>query len=129
MPADAEGRYLVEPKDPGLTPDRLYDRAWAIGLLEKPCSRPALPHGASGSRSQAERFDVLQGVLEGDRTVPYAALATRLGTTEAALQATVSRLRKRYRAILREQVAATLDAPTKDEIDAEIGELFATLGD
>jgi len=67
--------------------------------------------------------------LGGDRAVPYAAIAARLGTTEAAVQAGVSRLRKRYRAILREQIAATLDEPTDASIDAEIHDLFAVLGD
>ena len=123
---DAEGRYLREPADPGLTPDRLYDRAWAIGLLDAVLDRLAREHAEAG---QAERFAVLQVTLGGDRTISYADLALRLGTTEAAVQAAVRRLRKRYRAILREQIATTLDDPTDDAIDAEIGDLFATLGD
>jgi RNA polymerase sigma-70 factor (ECF subfamily) len=123
---DAEGRYLREPADPGLTPDRLYDRAWAIGLLEAVLDRLAREHAEAG---QAERFAVLQVALAGDPTGSYADLASRLGTTEGAVQAAVSRLRKRYREILREHIAATLDEPTDDAIDAEIGDLFAVLGD
>jgi RNA polymerase sigma-70 factor (ECF subfamily) len=123
---DAEGRYLLEPADPGLTPDRLYDRAWAIGLLDAVLDQLAREHAEAG---EAERFEVLQLALDGARTVHYADLAARLGITEAAIQAAVRRLRKRYRTLLRQQIAATLDEPTDSAIDAEIGALFAALGD
>lgn len=123
---DAEGRYFREPADVGLTPDRLFDRAWAIGLLEAVLDHLAREHDGAG---QAERFEVLARALDGGRSVPYAALAAQLDTSETAVQAAVSRLRKRYRAILREQIAATLDDPTEAAIDAEILDLFAALGD
>jgi RNA polymerase sigma-70 factor (ECF subfamily) len=122
---DAEGRYLREPADNALTPDRLYDRAWAIGLLDVVLARLAREAAEAG---QAGRFEVLQATLGGGRSaVSYAELAARLGTTEAAVQAAASRLRKRYRALLREQIAATLDDPTDAAVDAEIRDLFAAL--
>lgn len=123
---DAEGRYLREPADDGLTPDRLFDRAWAIGLLDAALARLAREAAAAG---QSDRFEALQATLGGGRaTVPFAELAARLGTTEAALQAAATRLRRRYRAILREQIAATLDDPSDAAVDAEIRDLFAALG-
>lgn len=122
---DAEGRYLREPADSTLTPDRLFDRAWALGVLDVVLDRLAREHAEAG---QAERFEALQGALGGQRSIPYAELAERLGMTEAAVQTAVSRLRKRYRALLRDQIAATLNDPNDAAIDAEIRDLFAALG-
>ena len=79
---------------------------------------------------RAAQFEVLQGAIGRQaRQVPYAELAARLGTTEGAVQQAVHRLRKRYRAILREQIAATLDDPDEAAIDDEIRDLFAALGE
>jgi hypothetical protein len=64
----------------------------------------------------------------GPRAEPYATIAERLGMTEAAIQQAASRLRKRYRALLREEVAATLDAPDDEAVEAEVRDLFAALG-
>ncbi len=122
---DAEGRYLREPAD-GLTPERLFDRSWALGLLDDALGRLACEYADSG---RAAQFDALQAVLSrGPQAVPYAELAARLGTTEASVQQAVLRMRRRYRAILREQVAATLDDPSEAAINDEIRDLFAALG-
>jgi RNA polymerase sigma-70 factor (ECF subfamily) len=121
---EAEGHYLREPSDP-LTPDRLFDRAWALGLLASVLEALAREHADAGRSAQ---FEVLRGVLvEGPRSTPYAKIAARLGTSEAAVQQAVRRLRARYRAILRERIAATLDDPTDAAIDDEIRDLFAAL--
>jgi DNA-directed RNA polymerase specialized sigma24 family protein len=123
---DAEGRYLREPADPGLTPDRLFDRAWALRLLDGVLERLAREYADSG---RAAQFEALQVVLsEGPRSVPYATIAARLGTTEGAVQAAVQRLRRRYREVLREQVAATLDDPDDAAVDDELRDLFEALG-
>jgi hypothetical protein len=58
----------------------------------------------------------------------YARIAAELGTTEAAVQQAASRLRRRYRAALREEIAATLDEPDEAAIDDEVRALFAALG-
>jgi RNA polymerase sigma-70 factor (ECF subfamily) len=123
---DAEGRCLREPADDGLTPDRLFDRAWAVGVLDAALDGLACEHAEAG---RSERFEVLQDALRGDRRITHAELAARLGITEAASQAAVSRIRKRYRTPLREDIAATLYDPTDAAIDAEIRDLFAALGD
>jgi len=123
---DAEGRYLREPADPGLTPDRLFDRAWALSLLDGVLERLSREHAEAG---QSERFEALRPTLGGGRSAPHAAIADRLGSTEAAIEAAARRLRRRYREVLREQIAATLDDPTEAAIDAEVHDLFAALGD
>jgi RNA polymerase sigma-70 factor (ECF subfamily) len=121
---DAEGRYLREPAD-GTTPERLFDRAWALNLLDAVLDRLARESAETGRDAQ---FRALQGVLGGGtQAVPYAALAARLGTTEGAVQQAVRRLRMRYRALLREAIAATLDEPDEAAIDDEIRDLFAAL--
>lgn len=59
---------------------------------------------------------------KGKGAVPAATLASQLGMTEAAVHMAVHRLRKRYREILLEQIAATLDDPS--ETDDEVRSLF-----
>jgi RNA polymerase sigma-70 factor (ECF subfamily) len=122
---DAEGRYIREPAD-DLTPERLFDRTWALSLLDGVLERLAAEHAAAGRTRQ---FECLQVVLsQGERTMSYAAMAEQLGMTESAVQQAVSRLRKRYRAILREHIAATLDQPSDETINEEVRELFEALG-
>jgi len=119
---NAEGRYLYEPAD-AMTPDRLFDRAWAVTLLDRVLELLAAKYAASG---RAELFAHLKVVLtEGKGVVPAATLAERLGTSEGAVHVAVHRLKKRYRAILQEQVAATLDDPA--QIDDEIRDLFEAI--
>jgi DNA-directed RNA polymerase specialized sigma24 family protein len=122
---DAEGRYILEPADE-LTADRLFDRAWALTLLGRALDRLAAEYAATG---RGALFDRLQGVLTGgSRTVAYARIAADLGLTEAAVQQAASRLRKRYRQALRDEIAATLDDPSDEAVEAEIRDLFAALG-
>ena len=121
---DAEGRYLLEPAD-DLAPDRLFDRAWALTLLGRALDRLAADYAAAGRGAVFER---LQGVLTGAGKVPYARVATDLGLTEAAVQQAASRLRRRYREALRDEIAATLDDPSDEAVEAEIRDLFDALG-
>jgi RNA polymerase sigma-70 factor (ECF subfamily) len=122
---DAEGRYLVEPAG-GLTPERLFDRAWALALLEHALARLAAEYAAAG---RAALFAHLEPTLTpGPHAEPYAAIARQLGMTEAAVQQAAFRLRKRYRALLREEVAATLHEPDAEEVEGEVRDLFTALG-
>ena len=115
----AEDRYRFEPADT-LTPDRLFDRAWALTLLDRVLDLLAREYASKG---RAELFDGLKAVLtQGKGTVPAATLAAELGKTEDAVNMAVHRLRKRYREILEEQIAATLDDPS--EMEDEIRSLF-----
>jgi len=122
---DAEGRYLREPADATTTPARLFDRTWALNLLAAVLDRLAREYADSG---RAAQFEALQGAIGGGPpALRYVALAARLGTTEGAVQQAVRRLRKRYRALLREAIVATLDEPDEAAIDDEIRGLFAAL--
>ena len=91
---DAEGRYLLEPAHEQ-TAERLFERDWALALLEGVLAGLRAEYERSG---RGAVFEALKGVLtDAARSVPQAELARRLGTTEAAVQVAVHRLRKRYR--------------------------------
>jgi RNA polymerase sigma-70 factor (ECF subfamily) len=122
---DAEGRYLVEPAD-GVTPEHLFDRAWALTLLGRALDRLADEYAATG---RAALFDALRPALVDHRgAAPHAELAARLGLSVGAVHQAASRLRKRYREALRVEIAATLDDPSDDAVAAEIRDLFDALG-
>ena len=124
MPIDstaAEGRYVAEPAH-DLTPERLFERAWALTLLASVFD--AL-RGEFESDGKGADFEALKPALEGD-AAPYAEIAARLGTSEGAVKVAVHRFRKRYKALLRDRIAATLDDPA--EVDDEIRALFVSLG-
>jgi RNA polymerase sigma-70 factor (ECF subfamily) len=119
---DAEGRFLREPAD-DLTPERLFERAWAMTLLERVVALLREEYEAAG---RAVAFDRLKPVLLGGGIeVSYAQLAAEWSSTEAAVQKAVYRLRRRYAALLREQIAATVADPS--EIEDEIRDLFTAL--
>jgi RNA polymerase sigma-70 factor (ECF subfamily) len=120
--ADADGRYSREPADAD-TPERLFDRQWALGLLDRALAELRGEYAESG---RGKLFDALKDCLTGGADVAYAELATRLGMTEGAVKVAVHRLRQRYRDRLRGLIADTV--ATDDEVDAEIRDLFAALG-
>jgi RNA polymerase sigma-70 factor (ECF subfamily) len=120
---DAEGRYLREPAH-DLTPERLFERTWALTLLDRVLERLGGEYARAG---RAAQFDQLKIVLTaGPQSVPYATLAARLGTSEGTVQGAVHRIRKRYRAILLDEIAATLDDP--NGVEDEVRTLFEVLG-
>jgi RNA polymerase sigma factor (sigma-70 family) len=115
----AEERYQLEPRVE-TNPQSLYERRWALDLLDHVLDR--LRHEAVVSGREVV-FDQLQDCLLGERlTETYAHLGTRLGLSETAVKVTVHRLRQRYRALLREEIAQTVTHP--DEVDEEIRFLF-----
>jgi DNA-directed RNA polymerase specialized sigma24 family protein len=119
----AETRYRREPTD-NVTPETVFNQRWALALLDCVLTRLSEEYQATGRRAT---FEQLQGCLTGDKhSPPYAALAVKLGTTEGAVKVAVHRLRQRYRAVLREEIAQTVADPA--EIDDEIRELFSALG-
>jgi RNA polymerase sigma-70 factor (ECF subfamily) len=121
--ASAEGRYGAEPAH-DLTPERLFERTWALTLLAAVFDALRAEFAAAGKLGE---FEELKAVLEQGRgAVAYSEIAARLGTSEGAVKVAVHRLRKRYKALLHEQIAATVDNPA--EVDDEIRALFDALG-
>jgi RNA polymerase sigma factor (sigma-70 family) len=119
---NAEGRYQLEPPD-NETPETVYERRWALTLLERTLRRLRREFDEAG---KAPLFARLEGYLTGEQaTVPYATLASDLGMTEGAVKVTIHRLRRRFGALLREEIAETVSDPA--EVDEEIRELFRSL--
>src|SRR6195256_4306928 len=91
---DAETRYQINPAD-NLSPDKLYDRAWAVTLLGRVITRL---RGESETEGKGKLFEQLKPFLmAGKSAIPYAETATALGLTEGAVRVAVHRLRRRYR--------------------------------
>jgi RNA polymerase sigma-70 factor (ECF subfamily) len=119
---DAEDRYRLEPADT-LTPERIYERRWAITLLELGLRRLEEEHAAAGRETV---FAAVKPVLVGDDPLrPYTAIAAELKMTEGALKALIHRLRRRFRAILRAEIAQTVADPR--DVAEEIQHLFRSL--
>jgi DNA-directed RNA polymerase specialized sigma24 family protein len=104
------------------TAERLYERSWALLLLERVMFRLQDEMEAVG---QGRRFQALKLTLSGEQSEGYGEIAEKLSTTETAARQAVSRLRKRYRQLLLDEVRATVADP--DDVDDEIRLLFAAL--
>jgi len=120
---DADERYRQEPSDE-LTAERIFERRWALSLLEQTLGQLADEMAAAG---KAELFEKLKVYLTAEaENPPYAEMAAALGTSQGALRVRVHRMRERYRQLLRERIAMTLSDPT--DVDDEIRSLFFALG-
>ena len=118
----AETACGVDPADQS-TPEKLYERQWAVTLLEHVLTRLRAEYVRNG---KTELFEPLKATLAGERTsLPYAQIAARLGMSEVAVKVTVHRLRQRYRELLREEIAQTVS--TLDQVEDEIRALFSAL--
>jgi RNA polymerase sigma-70 factor (ECF subfamily) len=107
---DAEDRYQLVLIDP-LSPDKLYDRAWAMTLLERVVGQLEAECAADGRQAL---FDALKSFLTvGREAIPYAQAAEKLGVAEGAARVSVHRLRRRYRELLRQEIAQTLANPAQ----------------
>jgi RNA polymerase sigma-70 factor (ECF subfamily) len=120
--AAADSNLSIEPSS-GLTPEQFYDQQWAITLLGEIMDRLQAEFEQDGKGRQ---FDVLKGHLIGDHEgTSYADAAAALAMNEAAVRKAVSRMRRRYRELLREEIVQTVSS--QEEVDDEIRNLFATL--
>ncbi len=120
--ASAETRFAREPAD-NSTPEKLFERQWAMALLENVVQRLQSEYESSG---KGGLFMALRFSIMGEKSaVPYTQLAKQLNLSEEALRVTVHRLRQRYRQMLRDQIAQTVATPA--EVEEEIRHLFQAL--
>ncbi len=118
----AERRYASEPADV-TSPERLFERRWALTVLDRALARLRTEEEKRGRGAQFAR---LEGTLAGDApSGGYAALASELGTTANALTVAAHRLRRRYRDLVALEVAPTVDRP--QDVEDEIHRLFDAL--
>ncbi|MDB6077217.1 MAG: polymerase sigma factor, sigma-70 family, partial [Akkermansiaceae bacterium] len=120
-----EERYLRDSNDPA-TPEALFDRSWAFTVLRATREELRAREVAAGRESQ---FHVLEAFLSPDSVAEgnYAVAAATLANHEEAVRKMVSRLRRKFRDCLREQIAGTLVNPTDEQIDQELTALRAAL--
>ena len=119
---DAEARYALEPVD-DMTPQRLFDRRWALAVLDQVLVRLRQEYADTG---KGPLFETIKGCLTPQReSLSYARLAHRLGMTEGALKVAIHRMRRRYRDLLRDEIAQTVDSP--QQVEEEIAYLLNCL--
>lgn len=118
----AEDRYRLEPADQA-TPESHFERGWALTLLEDVLARLEEEYRRDGKLAW---FEAMRPALTMDRgLITYADVAAKLGIAENAARVAVHRLRRRYRQLLRAEVAHTVASP--DEVDEEMHHLFQVL--
>lgn len=118
----AERRLHHEPAHQ-LTAEKVYERRWAITLLERALARL---RDELVARDRLTLFDRLKGQLGGDSSVPLAHVARELSMSEGAVKVAVHRLRRRCRELLRQEIAETVAQPA--DIDDELRALLDAVG-
>ena len=121
---DAETRYGCEPADTR-TPEQYFERRWALTLLDTVLQKLRLEYERQG---KGELFSRLNSSLVGSKgSQPYAELARESELSEGAVKVAVHRLRKRYRHLLRAEIAQTMSEGA--DVDEELHQLFAALAE
>jgi RNA polymerase sigma-70 factor (ECF subfamily) len=120
--AFANERYRLEPVD-SLTPEKLFERRWALTLLDQVLDQLRREYHADGKGLLYERLKLaLVGATE---ALSYAAIGAELGMTEAAIRKAAQRVRGRYRDIFRECIGATVE--DAEAVADEVRAVFAAL--
>ena len=118
----AENRVEMEPADP-VTAEMIYERRWALTVLERVLSRLKDEYRAAGNSAL---FDSLKELLPDEPGSPsQAQIAAKLSMTENALRQAFYRFRQRYQALLREEIAHTVATP--GDIEDELRHLITVL--
>ncbi len=119
----AERQYQIEPADDE-TPETVFDKRWALTLLEHVLGRLRTELDKAGKQRQ---FEELKVFLTGEKpNVGYAGIGERLDMSEGAVKVAVHRLRRRFRALLRDEISQTVASP--NDVDDEIRYLWAAVG-
>ncbi len=122
--AIAERCYQAEPAQ-RLPADRLYERRWALTLLERTMDRLRDEYGRAG---KAAEFQLLKRFLTTDKSaIAYAGIARDLDITEGAARVAAHRLRRRFREVFREETAQTVAAA--EDLDDELRHLLLALAE
>jgi len=117
----AEGRFQIEPATEQ-TPETIFDRQWALAVLDRVFARLR----EEGLRGKPDQFEQLKGYLTGDDGKrSYAETAAALGMSDGAVRVAVHRLRRRFREIMRDEIAQTV--ARLEDIEDEIRYLRAAV--
>ncbi len=118
----AEDRYRIEPADE-MTADRVYERRWALTLLDQTMARLRAEFEQAGKRDEFDHLKIFLTAGRGD--VSYRQLAEDLAMGEGALRVAVHRMRRRFRELFRDEIAQTV--ASQDEIEEEVRHLMSVL--
>jgi RNA polymerase sigma-70 factor (ECF subfamily) len=118
----AENDYQLAAASEGLTAEKLFGARWAATLVQATLARL---RDELESEGKGHVFEKLQGFLLGREEASYQEVANALGFSLGALKTTIHRMRGRFRALLREEVARTVATPA--EVDEELRYLRAVL--
>jgi RNA polymerase sigma factor (sigma-70 family) len=117
-----ESRYSLELAHE-VTAEKIYEQRWALTLLDRVFARLRDEFDQAGKQKE---FNCWKVYLTGEAGTPsYRDLATELEMTEGAIKVAVHRLRRRYRDLVREEIAQTVAGPA--DVDEELRHLFAAL--
>ena len=118
-----DGEACLEPASPDDTPERIFERQWALAVLDAALARLRQDCAA---KNQTRLFERLQPYLSGDHPAArYADVARELDMSEGTLRTAMSRLRKRFAKLLYEEVAQTVAEP--GEVEAELRYLIGVV--
>jgi len=113
---EAEGWHALAAVEQATTPESLYERRWALSVLENVMSKLRAEFADAG---KANEFDRLSMYLNREsESARYDALAEEMGISAGALRMSVHRMRRRYRSLLRAEIAESVSGP--EEIDDEL---------
>jgi RNA polymerase sigma-70 factor (ECF subfamily) len=112
----AEERYAMEPRTEE-SPDRAFDRRWAVALMERAFERLASEQDADGAARYARLRPLLGREVEPGE---YERLGPELGLTPNAIAATVRRWRRRLRDLALDEAAQTLASPLDAEYELRL---------
>jgi len=122
--AVAEARYLTDLAKK-LPADRVYERRWALTLLEQTMNRLRAEFSQAGKAAEFERLKVF---LTADKSaIACADVARELGMSEGAARVAAHRLRRRFREVFREEVAHTV--ASAEDVDEEFRHLLEALAE
>jgi len=118
-----EDRYLREPSHDA-TPEKLFEQTWALTLIQTVLDRMKKDYADAG---KSQLFESIHASLSEDAGAgTYSEIGARLNMTESAIKMSVSRLRERFRWLLRAEIAQTV--PDVSEVEEELRHLFTCLG-
>jgi DNA-directed RNA polymerase specialized sigma24 family protein len=118
---NAERRYAAEPVEEA-SPEILFDRQWALTMIERSLARLRSHYESTGRGELFEHFKAF--LTASSREEGFSTAATRAGMSEGAAHVAVHRIRKRFRRCFREELAETV---TPERVDEEIDHIRAIL--
>jgi RNA polymerase sigma factor (sigma-70 family) len=118
---DGERQYLIEPVEDE-TPERMYERRWALTVMDRAMGRLAARYTKP---DRQKTFQTLRPLLVGHDPDSYAMAAATLDVTEGALRVALHRLRRSFAASLRDVIAETVERP--EDVDQELQHLLASV--